>query len=103
MNIAEKLQFYREQKGYTVNKLANLAGLSQSHVREIQLGTRNPTIDTLELLCDALDLSVVNFLSEEHQELLQKDDLQSLIYSLNKEQREGLKTFLHTMVRQREL
>lgn len=37
MNIAEKLQYYRELKGYTVNKLANLSGLSQSHVREIQL------------------------------------------------------------------
>lgn len=61
MKIAEKLQYYRELKGYTVNKLANLSGLSQSHVREIQLGERNPTIDTLELLCEALDINVVPF------------------------------------------
>ncbi|MDE7234880.1 MAG: helix-turn-helix domain-containing protein, partial [Ruminiclostridium sp.] len=37
----------REARGITTNKLANLAGISQSHLREIELGQRNPTVETL--------------------------------------------------------
>lgn len=97
MNIVEKLKYYRGLKGYSVNKLATLSGLSQSHIREIQLGNRNPTIDTLEIICDALGLSVVEFLSDETQYLLEENEIQKLLYSLNDEQKEGLKIFLRTI------
>ena len=54
MNIAERIVELRKQKGLTTNKLANLAGISQSHLREIELGLRNPTVETLSYFCEAL-------------------------------------------------
>ena len=37
MNVASRIIYLREQKGLTTNKLANMAGSSQSHLREIVL------------------------------------------------------------------
>lgn len=65
MNIAERITKLREAKGLSVNKLANIAGLSQSFVRQIELGEKNPTIDSLNLICEALDITLSNFFSEE--------------------------------------
>ena len=45
MNVASRIIYLREQKGLTTNKLANMAGISQSHLREIELGLRNPTVE----------------------------------------------------------
>ena len=47
MNVASRITYLREKRGLTTNKLANLAGVSQSHLREIELGMRNPTVETL--------------------------------------------------------
>lgn len=55
MDIASRITFFREQKGITVNKLANIAGISQSFLREIELGNKKPTVETLSYICDALN------------------------------------------------
>ncbi|MCM1297988.1 MAG: helix-turn-helix domain-containing protein [Firmicutes bacterium] len=69
MNVAERITYLREKKGITVNKLANLAGISQSHLREIELGQRNPTVETLSYFCDALGISLEEFFREGEAEL----------------------------------
>lgn len=47
-------QAVEEVKGYSVNKLANMAGVSQSYLRDIELGAKNPTISFISLLCEQL-------------------------------------------------
>lgn len=37
MNIAQRIKQLRQERHLTVNKLANIAGLSQSFVRSIEL------------------------------------------------------------------
>ncbi len=69
MDVAARIKYFREKKGITVNKLANLAGISQSHLREIELGQRNPTVETLSYFCDALDISLEEFFKEENCEI----------------------------------
>lgn len=69
MNIAQRLVELRESRGITTNKLANLAGISQSHLREIELGMRNPTVETLSYFCDALGVSLEEFFREGECEL----------------------------------
>ncbi len=69
MNVAQRLVELRERRGITTNKLANLAGVSQSHLREIELGTRNPTVETLSYFCDAQGISLEEFFCEEKREL----------------------------------
>lgn len=68
MNVAERITHLRTQKGYTVNKLANISGLSQSFVRQIELGAKNPTIESLTFLCEALNISLHEFFNEEKEE-----------------------------------
>ena len=96
MDIAARIRFFREQKGYTVNKLANLAGISQSYLRSVVLGQKNPTIETLSELCWALDISLRDFFDEETLSSLQHDELFQQMYRLNNEQRKAITALLKT-------
>ncbi len=65
MNVAQRLIELRNMRGITTNKLANMAGVSQSHLREIEMNTRCPTVDTLSYFCDALGISLCEFFNDE--------------------------------------
>lgn len=78
MNIAQRIKQLRQERHLTVNKLANIAGLSQSFVRSIELEEKIPTIESLSLICDALNISLSDFFLEielyNRKELLSKLD-----------------------------
>lgn len=65
MNVGERIKYFREQKNISVNKLANLAGVSQSYLREIELGNKQPTVEYLEYICWALNISLKEFFSND--------------------------------------
>ncbi len=69
MTVAQRIKELREKRGLTTNKLANLAGVSQSHLREIEMGERNPTVETLSYFCEALGVSLEEFFRESGSEL----------------------------------
>ena len=71
MNIGERIKILREKSGYTQNSLADKAGVSQTHLRRVELGQADITVGHLQLVCDALDISVRDFfnVSEESEEL----------------------------------
>lgn len=98
MNIGERLRFFREKKGVTVNKLANLAGISQSAVREIELSTRNPTIETLELLCNALDIPLKDFFDDGLVDSFRDDELLGAVYKLDKKQRNAVLAMIESFL-----
>lgn len=93
MNIAQRLIELREKRGITTNKLANLAGISQSHLREIELGQRNPTVETLSYFCDALGISLEEFFHEEHEI---DPFLMTALKKLSPRQQQSLADFLNT-------
>lgn len=62
--IGERIIELRSRQKISTNKLANLAGVSQSYLREIELGIKNPTVEILSYLCDALGISLCEFFSE---------------------------------------
>lgn len=64
MDIGNRIKYFREQKGITVNKLANIAGISQSYLREIELGLKQPTVEYLEYICFGLKISLQEFFNE---------------------------------------
>ena len=97
MDIAKRITYFRTLKSYSVNKLANLAGLSQSYLRDIELGNKNPTVETLSYICDALEISLKDFFNEETQETITDDPLIKKICQLNKKQRNTLAAFLDAM------
>lgn len=66
MNIGEavKLRMIElcKQKGITVNKLANISGVTQSTLSNITSGRNNSTtISTIKKLCDGLDITIEEF------------------------------------------
>ena len=61
-DVGNRIKELRLRKGITVNALANLAGVSQSYVRDIELGNKKPTVEYLEYICDALNISLACFL-----------------------------------------
>ena len=64
MDVAKRITQLRTEKNITVNRLANLSGLSQGFVRQVELGKQNPTIESLNLICEALDISLSDFFRE---------------------------------------
>lgn len=95
MNVAQRLVYLREKRGITTNKLANLAGISQSHLREIELGQRNPTVETLSFFCDALGVSLEEFFRESSSDI--NPFLLSALKKLSNEQQTALADFLNTL------
>lgn len=97
MDIGERIRHFRTQKGITVNKLANLAGISQSYLRDLELGTKQPTIEYLSYICDALGIDLVTFFDESKA----GDELYALIRALSPEEQRTLIAFIKTVVKER--
>lgn len=98
MNTGELIKHFRISKGYSVNKLANMSGISQSYLRDVELGNKNPTVETLSYVCDALNISLADFFNLYCEQESSTSSLLSEIYRLSAEQRELLEAFLHSML-----
>lgn len=97
MYVGKRITYFRTAKGLTVNNLANLAGISQSYLRDVELGNKNLTVKTLSFVCDALGITLKEFFDEESKKELEEDPLLAKIYQLNPEQKNALLVFLETM------
>ena len=86
MDVGERIKFFREKKGITVNKLANLSGISQSYLRDIELGNKQPTVEYLSYVCEALGITLEKFFSDEEK----KSELRNEIDKLTDIQRKSL-------------
>ncbi|MBP2656478.1 MAG: puuR 1 [Firmicutes bacterium] len=69
MGVGKRIVELRSRRGWTTNKLANLAGIAQSALRSIELEEKSPTIDTMTLILDAIGISFADFFAEENQKL----------------------------------
>ncbi len=61
INVGERIIYLRKEKNITTNKLANMSGVSQSFLRDIELGNKTPTVETLFYICTALNISLKDF------------------------------------------
>ena len=64
MEIAKRLSTLRERCGFTQNSLAERAGVSQTHLRRVELGQADITVGHLQLLCDAMSISMQEFFQQ---------------------------------------
>lgn len=58
MTRGEYMRRAREEAGLTVRQLASLSGVSFTHIAAIERGSRVGSIITVELLADALGLTI---------------------------------------------
>lgn len=61
MDVAAKVRQLKEAAGLSTNKLAKIAGISQSYMRDIEIGKSQPTVDVLSRICGALGLTLAEF------------------------------------------
>ena len=92
-DVAKRIRYFREKKGLTVNALANLAGISQSYLRDIELGNKIPTVEYLEYICGALKISLSAFFDESGE----GDKLYQIVGALTDSQKEILTAFLENI------
>ena len=96
-DVSKRITYLRTQKNYSVNKLANAAGISQSFLRDVELGNKNITVEYLSYICEALDISLADFFSDSFSERMSNDFVTSKIYRLTEKQRADLLAFLDAM------
>ncbi|MCM1053535.1 MAG: helix-turn-helix domain-containing protein [Ruminococcus sp.] len=58
INMGKNIRKFRKYKGYTQEKLAEKAGLSNSYISDIECGKINIPTLTLADICDALDVEI---------------------------------------------
>lgn len=97
MNVGEKIKFLRTQKNITVNKLATQAGISQSFLRDVELGNKKLSVEYLSYICDALQISLKDFFDDDSVFSISNDPLVQRIYQLSSKQRDALLLFLNTL------
>ena len=62
--LGNNIRNYREMRGFTQEKLAELSNISDKHLSKIERGKINIKIDTLVNIAAALSVSVDKLLSE---------------------------------------
>lgn len=93
MDIGARIKVLREKRGLTQNKLAEWAGVSQTHLRRVELGEADITVGHLELLCDALGITLAEFFSD----VAEEDEFKTTLSTLSVKQKELLLAFLRSL------
>ncbi len=93
MDVGKRLTKLRKQYGYTQNALAERAGVSQTHLRRVELGQADITVSHLELLCDAMNITLHDFFQEE----TDSDETAVAISKLSPKQKRLLTDFINSI------
>ena len=93
MDISKRLISLRQKCGYTQNRLAEWAGVSQSHLRRVELGQADITVSHLELLCDAMNISLKEFFDDSTGD----DELTVALSKLSPKQKKLLLAFIESL------
>ena len=93
MDVSEKIIALRKRCGLTQNGLAERAGVSQTHLRRVELGQADITIGHLQLLCDAMGISLQEFFAEDSN----TDEMMAALSKLSPKQKMLLIPFLESL------
>ena len=93
MDVGKRIIFLRERCGLSQNGLAEKAGVSQTHLRRVELGQADITIGHLQLLCDAMSISLGEFFKEN----TDSNELSVAVSKLSPKQKTLLISFLESL------
>ena len=86
MEVLEKIEMLRKEKGWSINYLAMESGLTQSTLNNLYSRNTEPKISTLRAICGAFGITLSEFFKEEDKE----DELLRRVKSLSKENKNAL-------------
>lgn len=90
--IGKKIKFLRETHGWTKGTLATRAGLAPSYIPVLENGEKCPTIETLDSICFAFGITIIDFFTEKKEETLY-----DRVSSLTDKQKQLLNEFLNSL------
>lgn len=93
METGNRIKELRERAGFTQNKLAEWAGVSQTHLRRVELGQQDITIGQLQLVCDGLGITLAEFFNVGEE----TETLTDVIAKLTPKQKQLLTEFLKSI------
>lgn len=90
MEIGKRINELRTIRNIKSGDLAKEVGISPTFLSYLENGTKNPSLDTLQKICNALDVTLGEFFSSENAKL--PKDLQELIQNVKVLKPHQLKT-----------
>ncbi len=93
MNTGKRIKELRERAGFTQNKLAEWAGVSQTHLRRVELGQQDITVGQLQLVCDGLGITLAEFFNVNEE----AENMSDIIAKLTPKQKQLLTDFLKSL------
>ena len=93
MTVGKRIKILREETGKSQNVFAGLVGISQTHLRRVELGQSGITVDHLQLICDYLGITLRDFFDYD----TETDELTEVISKLTPKQKGLLKDFLKSL------
>ena len=93
MDVGKRLIEMRDRCWLTQNGLAERAGVSQTHLRRVELGQADITVGHLQLLCDAMGITLQEFFNTEERQ----DDLSVALSKLTPKQKKLLIAFIESL------
>lgn len=83
--LGDNIRRIRKSKKISINKLSSMSGISLGYLSDIENNNaKNPTMDKLQAIADALEVSVSDFLTSEEKLSMTMDSLE-VIKNLAKE------------------
>lgn len=75
--LSQSIELIRRKRKISKVRLADFSCLERRYLREIELGTKKPTVNAIYSICEALDISPIEFFSivEEERDKLNKSSL----------------------------
>lgn len=86
MEVLEKIETLRKEKGWSINFLAMESGLTQSTLNNLYTRKTEPKISTLRAICGAFGITLAEFFKEEEHE----DELIRRVTRLSQENKQAL-------------
>lgn len=64
MDVGKRLNEIRQSKKISIYKLSQESTVSESHIRNLERGVKNATVETLEMLVKNLSMTMSEFFNE---------------------------------------
>lgn len=98
MDIGRRIKQIRLAKNIQSNELAEKIGITNVYLSYIEHGTKTPKLDTLQDICNALEVTLSEFFSSEEADIpLEYQELLHNAKSLSPKQLASLNEFLKTL------
>ena len=100
VNAQNRIRQLMAERGWTIYRLAQESGLSQTTISNIFKRNNQPSLPTVNAICDACGITLAQFFTENDtaNSPNAKSELDNSVAALKEDQREALAAFIKTIV-----